>query len=129
MGMAFNRTTWMKIVGCADYFCKYDDYNWDWSLQQVSQNCLKQKLHAMVVRGPRVFHIGECGVHHKKKNCESTAVISKVQKVLKVAKRHLYPDYLTQTYVTPMKKTKLRKGNGGWGDRRDHMLCMGMTLR
>ncbi|XP_017777128.1 PREDICTED: alpha-1,6-mannosyl-glycoprotein 2-beta-N-acetylglucosaminyltransferase isoform X2 [Nicrophorus vespilloides] len=129
MGMAFNRTTWMKIVGCADYFCKYDDYNWDWSLQQVSQNCLKQKLHAMVVRGPRVFHIGECGVHHKKKNCESTAVISKVQKVLKSAKRHLYPDYMTLTYVTPLKKQKIRKGNGGWGDRRDHMLCMGMTLR
>ncbi|RZC37869.1 alpha-1,6-mannosyl-glycoprotein 2-beta-N-acetylglucosaminyltransferase, partial [Asbolus verrucosus] len=82
MGMAFNRSTWMDIVGCADYFCKYDDYNWDWSLQHISQNCLKHKLHAMVVRGPRVFHIGECGVHHKKNNCESTAVISKVQQVM-----------------------------------------------
>jgi alpha-1,6-mannosyl-glycoprotein beta-1,2-N-acetylglucosaminyltransferase len=39
----------------------YDDYNWDWSLQHVSQQCLKLKLHAMVVKGPRVFHIGECG--------------------------------------------------------------------
>ncbi|KAF2885693.1 hypothetical protein ILUMI_20466 [Ignelater luminosus] len=129
MGMAFNRSTWMQMVQCAEFFCKYDDYNWDWSLQHVSQNCLKQKLHAMVVRGPRVFHIGECGVHHKKTNCESTAVISKVQQVLKSAKKHLYPDYLTLTYTTLLKKTKLRKGNGGWGDRRDHMLCMGMTLR
>lgn len=59
MGMAFNRTTWNEIVKCAAYFCKYDDYNWDWSLQHISQNCLKQKLHAMVARGPRVFHIGE----------------------------------------------------------------------
>ncbi|KAJ8926888.1 hypothetical protein NQ314_020739 [Rhamnusium bicolor] len=129
MGMAFNRSTWMQIVECAAYFCKYDDYNWDWSLQHISQNCLKQKLHAMVARGPRVFHIGECGVHHKKKNCESTSVISKVQQVLKSAKRHLYPDYLILTYTTILKKTKLRKGNGGWGDRRDHKLCMGMTIR
>ncbi|XP_019880285.1 alpha-1,6-mannosyl-glycoprotein 2-beta-N-acetylglucosaminyltransferase isoform X2 [Aethina tumida] len=129
MGMAINRSTWEQIVNCASYFCHYDDYNWDWSLQHISQNCLKQKLHAMVVRGPRVFHIGECGVHHKKNNCESTAVISKVQQVLKTAKKHLYPDYLTLTYTTLLKKAKLRKGNGGWGDHRDHKLCMSMTIR
>ncbi|XP_030748348.1 alpha-1,6-mannosyl-glycoprotein 2-beta-N-acetylglucosaminyltransferase isoform X1 [Sitophilus oryzae] len=129
MGMAFNRSTWNGIVRCAAYFCKYDDYNWDWSLQHISQNCLKQKLHAMVARGPRVFHIGECGVHHKKNNCGSTAVISKVQQVLKSAKRHLYPDYLILNLATVLKKTKLRKGNGGWGDYRDHKLCMSMTIR
>ncbi|CAH1103066.1 unnamed protein product [Psylliodes chrysocephalus] len=128
MGMAFNRSTWMQIVECAAYFCKYDDYNWDWSLQHVSQNCLRQKLHTMVARAPRVFHIGECGVHHKKNNCKSTSMISKVQQVLKTAKRHLYPDYLILTYSTVLKKTKLRKGNGGWGDRRDHKLCIGMTI-
>ncbi|XP_066158679.1 alpha-1,6-mannosyl-glycoprotein 2-beta-N-acetylglucosaminyltransferase isoform X2 [Euwallacea fornicatus] len=128
MGMAFNRSTWNEIVKCASYFCKYDDYNWDWSLQHISQNCLKHKLHAMVARGPRVFHIGECGVHHKKDNCGSTAVISKVQQVLRSAKRHLYPDYLTLTYATILKKNKLRKGNGGWGDHRDHKLCMSMTI-
>ncbi|XP_044740809.1 alpha-1,6-mannosyl-glycoprotein 2-beta-N-acetylglucosaminyltransferase [Chrysoperla carnea] len=128
MGMAFNRSTWSEIGKCARYFCKYDDYNWDWSLQHISQSCLVSKLHAMVVRGPRVFHIGECGVHHKKKNCESTAVISKVQQVLKAASRHLYPNHLVLTFTTNTKKTKLRKGNGGWGDKRDHMLCMNMTF-
>ncbi|XP_056645319.1 alpha-1,6-mannosyl-glycoprotein 2-beta-N-acetylglucosaminyltransferase [Diorhabda sublineata] len=128
MGMAFNRSTWMNIVECASSFCKYDDYNWDWSLQHVSQNCLKHKLHAMVARAPRVFHIGECGVHHKKNNCKSTTMISKVQQILKSVKRHLYPDYLILTYSTVLKKTKLRKGNGGWGDRRDHKLCIGMTI-
>lgn len=40
-----------------------DDYNWDWSLQHVSQQCLRKKLHAMVVKGPRVFHIGEWFVY------------------------------------------------------------------
>ncbi|CAH1397974.1 unnamed protein product [Nezara viridula] len=59
MGMAFNRSVWVQLHKCAKHFCSYDDYNWDWSLQQVSQQCLKSKLMALVMRGPRVFHIGE----------------------------------------------------------------------
>lgn len=130
MGMAFNRSTWHDITRCARHFCEYDDYNWDWSLQHVSQQCLKQKLHVMVVKGPRVFHIGECGVHHKKSNCESNQVISKVQQVLRVARRsrQLYPKSISLTVASVIKKTKLRKGNGGWGDQRDHQLCFNMTL-
>lgn len=127
MGMAFNRSTWQDIRHCAEFFCTYDDYNWDWSLQHISQGCLDHKLYAMVMKGPRVFHIGECGVHHKKANCESTAVISKVQQVLKYASKHLYPNYLTLTVTNTNKKQKLRKGNGGWGDLRDHQLCINMT--
>ncbi|XP_055527737.1 alpha-1,6-mannosyl-glycoprotein 2-beta-N-acetylglucosaminyltransferase isoform X3 [Wyeomyia smithii] len=130
MGMAFNRSTWHEITHCARHFCEYDDYNWDWSLQHVSQQCLKQKLHVMVVKGPRVFHIGECGVHHKKSNCESNQVISKVQQVLRVARRsrQLYPKSISLMMASVAKKTKLRKGNGGWGDQRDHQLCFNMTL-
>ncbi|XP_075221975.1 alpha-1,6-mannosyl-glycoprotein 2-beta-N-acetylglucosaminyltransferase isoform X2 [Lycorma delicatula] len=127
MGMAFNRSVWAELRGCGRYFCTYDDYNWDWSLQHVSQGCLPHKLMAIVMRGPRVFHIGECGVHHKKTNCQSTAAISKVQKVLANAAHHLYPSHLTLTFTSGAKKHKLRKGNGGWGDIRDHELCMNMT--
>uniref|UniRef100_A0A182FAE1 Alpha-1,6-mannosyl-glycoprotein 2-beta-N-acetylglucosaminyltransferase n=1 Tax=Anopheles albimanus TaxID=7167 RepID=A0A182FAE1_ANOAL len=130
MGMAFNRTTWYEVVRCARHFCEYDDYNWDWSLQHVSQQCLKEKLHVMVVKGPRVFHIGECGVHHKKSNCLSNEVISKVQQVLKVARssQQLFPRSLSLTQTSVIKKTNLRKGNGGWGDQRDHMLCLNITF-
>ncbi|XP_017848208.1 alpha-1,6-mannosyl-glycoprotein 2-beta-N-acetylglucosaminyltransferase isoform X1 [Drosophila busckii] len=130
MGFAFNRTTWMSIRRCARHFCSYDDYNWDWSLQHVSQQCLQRKLHAMIVKGPRVFHIGECGVHHKNKNCESNQVISKVQHVLRIARKshQLFPRSLVMAVPSLMKKSKLRKGNGGWGDLRDHELCLNMTL-
>lgn len=130
MGMAFNKTTWHDIKMCAKHFCSYDDYNWDWSLQQLSHLCMKNKLFAMVVRGPRVFHIGECGVHHKKKNCESNQVITKVQQVINVATKsnQLYPKSLMLTAASVIKKQKIRKGNGGWGDKRDHLLCLNMTL-
>lgn len=70
------------------------------------------------------------GVHHKKSNCESNQVISKVQQVLRVARRsrQLYPKSISLTVASVIKKTKLRKGNGGWGDQRDHQLCFNMTL-
>jgi alpha-1,6-mannosyl-glycoprotein beta-1,2-N-acetylglucosaminyltransferase len=44
MGMAFTREQWGRILGCSDLFCRYDDYNWDWSLQHISNHCFKQKL-------------------------------------------------------------------------------------
>lgn len=87
MGMAFNRTTWKEIVKCAEHFCSYDDYNWDWSLQHVSQHCLKQKLHVMVVKGPRVFHIGEWWV----------GKICKVQK--KIVRRFMRKSTLNVTII------------------------------
>ncbi|XP_033211864.1 alpha-1,6-mannosyl-glycoprotein 2-beta-N-acetylglucosaminyltransferase isoform X2 [Belonocnema kinseyi] len=140
MGMAFNRVTWTKLKKCASLFCSYDDYNWDWSLQRVAQSCIPPSkgagavprvdsgLIAMMMRAPRVFHIGECGVHHKKNNCESTAVIAKVRNVLKSARNHLYPTQLTLTVAGMVPKKKLRKGNGGWGDLRDQDLCWNITL-
>lgn len=74
-------------------------------------------------------HSNFSGVHHKKKNCESNQVISKVQQVLRIAtKSHqLYPKTLTLTVASVVKKSKLRKGNGGWSDVRDHNLCMNVT--
>lgn len=70
------------------------------------------------------------GVHHRKRNCESNQVISKVQQVLKIATRsgQLFPKSLTLTVASILKKTKSRKGNGGWGDLRDQRLCLNMTF-
>jgi alpha-1,6-mannosyl-glycoprotein beta-1,2-N-acetylglucosaminyltransferase len=59
MGMALNRSTWLEIKSCAEKFCSLDDYNWDWSLQFISENCVKNKLNVLVADGPRIFHIGE----------------------------------------------------------------------
>lgn len=59
MGFAFNRSTWLNIKNCANQFCIYDDYNWDWSLLHISERCLPEKFHALVSTRPRVFHIGE----------------------------------------------------------------------
>lgn len=81
--------------------------------------------------GQRLIRIPSSGVHHKKKNCESNHVISKVQKVLQVVSRsnQMFPNGLKVVMASVQNKnTKLRKGNGGWGDKRDHQHCMNMTL-
>ena len=44
---------------CWQAFCQFDDYNWDWSLQFVGAKCMPNKLKAIIVKSPRVFHIGE----------------------------------------------------------------------
>jgi hypothetical protein len=59
MGMAFNRELWNRIHKCREHFCNFDDYNWDWSLEHISNNCIKDGLQVLLLKGPRVFHIGE----------------------------------------------------------------------
>ena len=59
MGIAFTRVLWQKIHSCREYFCHYDDYNWDWTLMYIAKQCLKAELTVLVVKAPRVFHMGE----------------------------------------------------------------------
>ncbi|KAK6297647.1 hypothetical protein J4Q44_G00322300 [Coregonus suidteri] len=69
MGMALSRETYQKLIQCTDAFCTYDDYNWDWSLQHLTVTCLPSYWKVMVSEAPRVFHAGDCGMHHKKSVC------------------------------------------------------------
>jgi len=128
MGMALTRQEWDKITKCSRMFCQFDDYNWDWSLQHISHHCLKEKLQVIMVKGPRVFHLGECGVHHKKTNCDATTGLDKVKTIITSAKNYLFPDKLQFVVTTLRKKMKEKKPNGGWGDKRDHELCLNFTL-
>jgi len=127
MGMAFSRKEWNLILQCKKQFCKFDDYNWDWSLQHISHHCLKQKFQVIMVKGPRVFHIGECGVHHKKTNCDSNTGLDKVKSIISSAKKSLFPEKLQFVITKLRKKMKEKKPNGGWSDKRDHDLCLNFT--
>lgn len=33
MGMVVDHAFWSKLHACADTFCTWDDYNWDWTIQ------------------------------------------------------------------------------------------------
>lgn len=130
MGMAFNRSTWMDIKRCATFFCGYDEYNYDFSLQNVNFNCLEKKLLVAILRGPRVYHIGECGVHHATSDCNSDDKVREVKKRLTTAKSKnlLYPSTLKQGFFLKIPTSTTLTPNGGWGDKRDHNLCLNITL-
>lgn len=130
MGMSFNKTTWRNVKSCSIYFCDYDEYNYDFSLQNVNRKCLEHKLFTAIIRGPRVYHIGECGIHHETKNCKADEKVLDVIKSLKSAKKkhQLYPESLKRGYIHTQHPTNEITPNGGWGDKRDRSLCLEMTL-
>jgi len=123
LGMTFRRSLWMEIKDCAYTFCNHDDYNWDWSLLAVSQKCMARELTAIVSLAPRVFHLGQCGVHFKSNNCHNTSTLAALRVTLEAATNHLFPEKLSVT-SSDSEPTKELIVNGGWGDVRDQQLCL-----
>lgn len=123
MGMTFNRSVWLEIKKCHNEFCVFDDYNWDWTLQHLSMKCIPDKIRLLVMKATRIFHVGECGMHKKSKNCDPDAAVKQVETKLAENHQHLYPNMVS---LAGDSRFKLRdpKPNGGWGDIRDHELCL-----
>jgi len=66
------------------------------------------------------------GVHHKKQQCDPRAAANLIDNGIQKYQTLLFPDRLRYEPRTG-KKIKLKKGNGGWGDVRDHQLCLNFT--
>ncbi|XP_061609384.1 alpha-1,6-mannosyl-glycoprotein 2-beta-N-acetylglucosaminyltransferase [Phyllopteryx taeniolatus] len=126
MGMALSRDTYQKLLRCTDTFCTYDDYNWDWSLQHLTASCLPSYWKVMVSEAPRVFHAGDCGMHHKKVTCMPASQKTKIENILQSSSKQLFPKNLLITKRLPSNGAggvAPHVKNGGWGDIRDHELC------
>ncbi|XP_059157422.1 alpha-1,6-mannosyl-glycoprotein 2-beta-N-acetylglucosaminyltransferase-like isoform X2 [Physella acuta] len=123
MGMTFNRSVWLEIKKCINEFCTFDDYNWDWTLQHLSMKCIPDKIKLLVMKASRIFHVGECGMHKKSSNCYPDNVVKQVETKLAENHKHLFPNAVS---IAGDSRFKLRdpKPNGGWGDIRDHNLCL-----
>ena len=126
-GMAFNRNVWTKLQACYKFYCMFDEYDWDWSILHVSTTCLKEKLKAMIVMLPRVFHIGECGIHFKKTKCDIDEVKIKINKRVKTLHPYLHPSQLIINKFQVNPTAKIQRGYGGWADKRDQLLCLNIS--
>ncbi|KAK4303769.1 hypothetical protein Pmani_024241 [Petrolisthes manimaculis] len=126
MGYALDRTAWSAISRCAHLFCNYDDYNWDWSLARLVSTCVEPKLKMMALMMTRAMHVGSCGTHIKKSSCNTTLEVEAASHYYQTAANFLFPStlYLHRKSST---KANVPKPNGGWGDRRDHALCLAMA--
>lgn len=121
IGMGLTKDVYYKIMGCASVFCTYDDYNWDWTLQHLSSQCLSKPLKVIAAQASRVLHTGDCGMHQKE-SCKPEAASLKVQTILQSVKSYLFPDDLVFRKLDSVKSSPHIR-NGGWGDIRDHTLC------
>jgi alpha-1,6-mannosyl-glycoprotein beta-1,2-N-acetylglucosaminyltransferase len=121
LGLAFNRTIWQRVSRFSEHFCKFDDYNWDWSLRHVIMQVPDEpRPVSMIMAAPRAFHIGSCGAHSTDDYCDPNEAILK----FKNAQMDLFPKSL---YALEQDTLLTTSYNGGWGDPRDHALCMGMS--
>lgn len=129
MGFGFNRETWNVIKGCAENFCSYDDYNWDWSLNTLGTACLGRPLKVLVVKAPRILHIGTCGTHHHK-SCNEQEQARIANDKLNAQKANFFPASMSiDPGTNPAAPRKKPKNYGGWGDVRDHRLCLSFVQR
>ncbi|GMR52390.1 hypothetical protein PMAYCL1PPCAC_22585, partial [Pristionchus mayeri] len=120
MGMALQSSTWAKIKSCSELFCSWDDYNWDWSLLQVSVKCLPQRLAVIFPLAPRVLHIGDCGVHTHR--CAVSNAAKMADDLLQQHSASLFLISMNLTSNSQGTPSSSRE-NGGWGDERDRALC------
>lgn len=125
MGMAFARDTFLQLLACAQAFCTYDDYNWDWTLQHLTVACLPRFWKVLLPEVPRVFHTGaDCGMHHRPSAaCRPSLHSAKVDALLDANRQHLFPQAMTLAKRYSLAPLAPHVKNGGWGDIRDHELC------
>ncbi|CAJ0572501.1 unnamed protein product, partial [Mesorhabditis spiculigera] len=120
MGMTIRKQLWDQMKNCSEIFCAWDDYNWDWSMLQVSVQCLPARWKVLYTKAPRVLHIGDCGVHTHRCNTKKG-----VEMAADYVQRHAEKFFPTTMRVSDVSRRMLKpsKANGGWGDPRDHTLC------
>lgn len=126
VGYSFNRTVWRMIHRKAREFCSFDDYNWDITMWVEVYPSFGGPVYTL--RGPRTsaVHFGKCGLHQgqdEKSSCiDNGAVnialedIDRVPNVQSSWGVHLYKNQ--DGYKAGF------RGWGGWGDTRDHQLCL-----
>ncbi|XP_065187270.1 alpha-1,6-mannosyl-glycoprotein 2-beta-N-acetylglucosaminyltransferase-like [Sycon ciliatum] len=123
MGFAFKRTVWTTVKSCAQVFCTYDDYNWDWTLFHLGKSCRNTPFEVMAALAPRVYHFGMCGVHFKMKNCNPADALTEYIQFLDGNRYKQFPTGITS--IVPVARMRRNvKPFGGWGDRRDVQQCM-----
>lgn len=70
LGLSLNRKQYIKIRDAYEAFCEVPDYNWDLSLTYLSAKGFIP-ISTLSNKYPYVTHIGTCGTHSNKQNCEA----------------------------------------------------------
>ncbi|XP_069940913.1 uncharacterized protein [Cherax quadricarinatus] len=122
LGFALDAAAWNTLSKCKKFFCTFDDYNWDWTLNNVVQTCASPRMSMLSARLTRVMHVGSCGTHVRKRSCDVKKDVKVAINRINAAKKWLFPMTLI-LQGTYRSSGRIKRGNGGWGDLRDRILC------
>lgn len=126
VGYSFNRTVWKKIHNKAAEFCYFDEYNWDITMWSQVYPSFGSPVYTL--RGPRssAIHFGKCGLHQGQGDnnvcIDKGAVNIEVENNDRVV--NIDPNWNVFFYDHQPGYKAGFKGWGGWGDARDHQLCL-----
>lgn len=126
VGYSFNRTIWRKIHRKGREFCFFDEYNWDITMWATVYPSFGGSVYSL--RGPRTsaVHFGKCGLHQgqaENKACIDNGMVKvDVQEIDRIA--NIKSQWQVQVSNNQAGYKAGFKGWGGWGDERDHKLCL-----
>lgn len=126
VGYSFNRTIWRKIHRKAREFCFFDEYNWDITMWATVYPSFGGSVYSL--RGPRTsaVHFGKCGLHQgqaENKACIDNGMVKvDVQEIDRIA--NIKSQWQVQVSNNQAGYKAGFKGWRGWGDERDHKLCL-----
>nr|XP_026486666.1 alpha-1,6-mannosyl-glycoprotein 2-beta-N-acetylglucosaminyltransferase-like [Vanessa tameamea] len=120
IGLAFNKTTWQKILQLSGQFCMYNDYSWSYSLLHVFESFPKGYVDMVGCVAPRVLSTKEYdnNVNIFKKKTELFSALNLFPK-----KVHAVFLFGPEGRVERVLKGP-PVGRGGWNDLRDQLLCL-----
>ncbi|CAH2981593.1 unnamed protein product [Chilo suppressalis] len=121
MGIAFNRSTWNMIWMHGNKFCHFNDYSWTSSMRYLSRHLPDGKMYMFSIAGPRVFHIGKCGLQNPGTKCDVTQKLDFLKKFFKLIKHSLFPKGYVMRNSWHRKMDIVERGN--FSDVRDQDLC------
>lgn len=126
VGMVIPRRSWEQLRAAGEEFCKFDDYNWDWS---VTNLVARRRINTLSLTAsyPRAEHFGKCGTHAKSSSCsiadEERHHFEEIDSALQEGNggdwsKYTYNEHPTDAMPGP------GRGWGGWAHPRDHEHCI-----
>lgn len=122
--MTLSRPVFAKIVAHAEEYCKFDDYNWDWTMIHLQgQGYLPHTL--LMPSRQLAMHIGtKEGMHAEQ--YQLVDMPDDIKKEFDRQRERLTTDFVGDKFAGDPKIEKIfhPRGYGGWGHPADHEHCL-----
>ncbi|KAL3695417.1 hypothetical protein R1sor_009493 [Riccia sorocarpa] len=125
IGYCFNRTVFNWIRSRAKSFCSFDDYNWDITMWATVYPSFPNGA-GYTLRGskPSARHFGKCGLHQGQEEGKPPCIDDN-ERNLPVGDVEPFLSEDWRVVKFPIRGYNQGfEGWGGWGDKRDHQLCL-----